>query len=363
MGGVENLILEICKKLDKNKVSPLVIVFQKDGKLQNEFAKENIPVFIVEKGSGLAYIMPFKLANLFKKNKIDLVNTHNQGAWLYGGIAAKLAGIPLLQTEHTTYAYLPKKAQRWNLLEFGLSLLTQQINTVSKSVADYMIHKEHISKNKIKIIYNGIDPHRYEVKFDVVLKKEKLGIKESEIIIGNIASLSDKKDQSTLLKAFQLVTKQIPNIKLLIAGEGCLRNELINLSKDLGLENKVSFLGNRRDIPELLQTFDLFVLSSIMEGFPIVLLEAMAAGLPIIATDVDGNSESVIHGETGLIVKPRDINEMANAIIQLLTNKEKAQQMGEAGKKRVKEKFTFEKMMQEYERIYLDTVSVANKNG
>jgi glycosyltransferase involved in cell wall biosynthesis len=354
MGGIEKLILEISRELDKNKFLPFIYVFQDNGKLKREFENENIPVFVVSKKRGLAWTLPFKLGNLFKEHEISLINTHNQGPWLYGVIASFLTGIPLLHTEHTTMAYLPKKASRWKYIEWLLALFTKKITTVSKSVADYMVKEEKINNRKIKVIYNGIDPKRYAINIDTALKKKDFSIKESEFVIGNIASLSSKKDQNTLLRAFSLVIQMLPNVRLLIAGDGPLRAELNNLTKNLGIEEKVSFLGNRMDVPELLKILDVFVLSSIMEGFPIVLIEAMAAGVPIVATNVDGNSESVIHNQTGFIVKPKNVTDMANAIFQILSNKEKAMQMGETGTKRVIDLFTFDKMILEYEKTYLE---------
>ena len=111
-------------------------------------------------------------------------------------------------------------------------------------------------------------------------------------------------------------------------------------------------MGARYDIPELMWTLDLFVLSSISEGFPIALLEAMASALPVVATDVGGNSEIVIHGETGFLVPPRAPETMADAICRLLLNREEAKSMGEKGRERVKQYFSFEKMMRSYENIY-----------
>ena len=133
-----------------------------------------------------------------------------------------------------------------------------------------------------------------------------------------------------------------------MVGDGPLRSALSDTARALHLNGAVTFLGNRRDIPELLRVFDLFVLSSVKEGLPIVLLEAMAAGLPVVATAVDGNPELVVHQETGLLVPPRDAEALAEAICDLLEHPEKAQRMGRRGQERVRQHFSFEKMVQAY---------------
>ena len=352
VGGIETLILDICKRLDKDKYSACVFTFQKDGKLQKEFERIDVPVYLERKAEGIDWMMPIKLAKRYKQLSIDIVHVHNQSTWLHGGIAAKLAGISLVYSEHTTPDCTSQHTKRWEKIEWVLSKITNQITTVSNSIAKFMVDDAGISTKKIKVIYNGIETKNYDIEVDTKAKRRELGIMETDLVVGNVASLLPKKDPKTLLKAFKLVLEEVPSAKLLMAGDGQLKNELLQLKDELQLDGSVKFLGNRRDIPELLKIFDVFALSSIKEGFPIAILEAMASGLPVVATDVDGNAESVIHGKTGIIVPSRNPEALAAAICKLLANKENATFIGEMGRRRVRKYFTFEKMMQGYEDIF-----------
>ncbi|MBN1405137.1 MAG: GT4 family glycosyltransferase PelF [Candidatus Omnitrophica bacterium] len=353
VGGIETLILEICKRLPKDRYSLCVFEFQGNGKLQQEFEQIGVKVHTVKKIRNLDWSLPFKLAKLFKQQGIDIVHAHDQSPWLYAGIAAKFAGVPVVYTEHTTPDItIYQNVNRWKRVEKALSMITKQITAVADSVARYMIDEAGISAKKVKVIYNGIDAKIYDKKADIAAKRKELGIKETDLIVGNVASLLPKKDPKTLLEAFKLVIQQVPNAKLVMAGDGLLKEQLMAMKDNLGLNGSVKFLGNRRDIPELLQVFDVFALSSVKEGLPIAILEAMASGLAVVATDVDGNAEVVQHGKTGFIVPARNPVALAEDIVKLLLDKDEAKKMGFLAQERVKNYFTFEKMIAEYENVY-----------
>ncbi|PIU68061.1 MAG: glycosyltransferase family 1 protein, partial [Armatimonadetes bacterium CG07_land_8_20_14_0_80_40_9] len=147
------------------------------------------------------------------------------------------------------------------------------------------------------------------------------------------------------------------NIKFLIVGDGPLREELKEQSKDLGIEDEVTFTGSRQDIPEIMAALDIFVLTSIKEHFGRVVIEAMACGKPVIATNSGAVPEIVEDKVTGILVPPEDSEKLAEAIIELLEDKEKAKEMGIAGRKRVEELFSIEKHTRQIEEVYLSLLS------
>jgi len=345
VGGIETLILRICKKLDKEKFSAQICVFEVNGGLQNEFEAAGVKTHVIKKNKGIDFWLILKLMLLFRREKINAVHAHNQSAWLYSSVAAKLLNIPLIYTEHTI---IDKSS--WLPVERLLSKITFQITTVAASVANFIIKKAAVPARKVKVLYNGIDAVAYNT--GLALKREDFFLKDTDFVIGNVASLLPKKNHKTLLLSFELVLKKIPQAKLLIAGDGPLRQELISLSESLGIKDSVFFLGIRKDIARVLRVFDVFALSSIREGFPMVLLEAMAAGLPVVATNVDGNPELVLDGETGLLVPPNDPAALAGAIIRIFEDKILARQMGIKGKGVVMSRFVFDDMVKEYEKTY-----------
>ncbi len=163
-----------------------------------------------------------------------------------------------------------------------------------------------------------------------------------------------QKDIANLLLAAEIIVKSDPSFRLEIAGDGPLREELVRLCHERKLGQIVKFLGEVRDIPALLERASLFVLPSRSEGISLTLLEAMARGLPVVATQVGGNPEVVISGQTGLLVPSRDPAALAGAVLQMRSNFDDALLMGRAGRRRVEDHFDIRAMIARYERLYLD---------
>jgi glycosyltransferase involved in cell wall biosynthesis len=155
----------------------------------------------------------------------------------------------------------------------------------------------------------------------------------------------------------------MPDVRFLIIGDGGLKKQLMDLSSNLGVSKNVMFLGFRSDIPELLSVMDVLVLASLREGFSNAILEAMAAMKPVVATNVGGNPEVIIDGVTGLIVPPKDPHSMAQAILNLLQNEDLAQQMGEAGRRRVENHFTIDVITQKYIQLYDSLLATQKHNS
>ncbi|MDY0392055.1 MAG: glycosyltransferase [Candidatus Bipolaricaulis sp.] len=161
------------------------------------------------------------------------------------------------------------------------------------------------------------------------------------------------KDYANLLQAFAYVAQARPEAQLLIAGDGPLRPSMEQLANDLGITDRVKFLGIRRDIPALMNAADAYVMSSAWEGMPNVLLEAAASGLPIVATDVGGNSEVVIDGKTGFLVPPKDPEALAQAMVQLMgLPQEERRRVGEAARQYVEANYSLDRVVDQWEALY-----------
>jgi glycosyltransferase involved in cell wall biosynthesis len=182
--------------------------------------------------------------------------------------------------------------------------------------------------------------------------RRELGIGNNQRIIGTVARLDPIKNHACLIRAMKTLATQLPGVVLLIIGDGPLKGDLERLVGDLGLQNRIMFLGERTDIAELLAALDVFVLPSFSEGLSLTLIEACAAGRPMVATDVGGNREIVEHGINGLLVPSDNSEVLATAIFALLTDEGQAKRMGEAGRRRFEENFTLEKMVSTYQHLY-----------
>jgi glycosyltransferase involved in cell wall biosynthesis len=247
-----------------------------------------------------------------------------------------------------------KKA--WTLwldrLTFGISL---GYVSISQAAIDFLTSHGYNSR-KLWLIHNGIDIkpfyERSEAEKDVIKREYELPL--DKLIITCVANLRPPKGHEYLIQALHELKRENPDFLTLLVGDGPLRGKLEKLIRDLGLKAQVRFLGSRgrKDIPEILAISDIFVLPSLCEGLPTAIIEAMAAGCPVVATAVAGTPEVVIDGETGFLVNSRDPEALAQKIAKLLKDPQLRETMGEAGVKRIKEHFTLEKMVQNYETLY-----------
>jgi glycosyltransferase involved in cell wall biosynthesis len=172
-------------------------------------------------------------------------------------------------------------------------------------------------------------------------------------VVGTVTRLSPQKAPADFIQTACIIHKEFPDVRFVVVGDGPLRRDTEELSDSLELSDVLTFTGLRHDVPELMATFDIFVLSSLWEGLPRVLPQAMATGLPIVATNVDGNAEAVEDGVTGFLVPVKSPDEIADRIKILLQEPKMALQMGEAGRSRVQE-FGDRRMVMQLEELYLE---------
>lgn len=360
IGGLERIIVDLVKKLDKNKFKPIVCCLCKKGVLANEIEKFGIDVIELEKKRGIDYYATIKLARILREKRIQIIHSHNINAHIHSFLAAKIANTPIIiTTKHG--AGLPFKNSLSKMLwTKSINLFTDRIVTVSEDIKNILLNDGNINPNKITTIINGINIENYSREIDTRKKKREIGISDEDLIIGNVARLSREKGHNILLEAFSIVLKEVSNARLVLVGDGPLRKNLEDKAKELGIINKINFLGFRHDINELLKIFDVFVLPSITEGISLALLEAMSAGLPIVATNVGGNPEIVIDGQTGLLVPPNDPYSMSKAILKVMDDKNFAKQMGLAGKALAQKQFSIEAMVSQYEQLYQNILNFKN---
>jgi len=343
-GGLEKLAIDLSENMNQNGFSARICCLENTGELENQANSKGIEVVLVKKRPGLDMTLLFRLARIMREKRIDLVHTHNMSPLLYGTLAAKIAGIPaVINTRHGREKY-QRSPFIWNM--------NNAIVAISEDARHQMLRWNRFDKNKTRVIYNGIDVDKYSFKGRGNEFKKSLNLDSSTRLIASVARLSPEKDQFTLLNAFSRVLMRNCRTKMVIIGDGALRKELELYAEKLGLSKDVFFLGFRQDIPEILSGIDLFAVSSLMEGVSLTILEAMAAGLPIIATKVGGNPEVIVDGVTGILVSSKDPNAMADAIIKVLANAELAKSMGLAARRRVEEKFSLNRMANEYMDLY-----------
>lgn len=352
-GGLEEVVINLINNLNPSLFNIGVCSLTKGGAFKNRIG-HGIKIFELNKKEGNDYLIPFRLMKLFRQQKVQIVHTHNWGTLCEGALGAKLAHIPiLLHQEHgTVISVIKNKKRRILTIKFLFSYVENQVIAVSNILRQAIIEFLNIDKSKIITIHNGIEINKFDIIIDKTSKRKELGLMDDDIVVGTIGRLASVKNQKVLIQAIRYLLNRLPKIKLILIGKGPLEEELKIFTQNLNLTSKVLFLGQRDDIPELLKIMDVFTLPSLHEGISITLLEAMASGTPVIATDVGGNSEVVINGETGILIPPNDPIRLAEAINDIIKDKNKATLYAQAAKVQIKNKFSLEKMVEKYENLY-----------
>jgi glycosyltransferase involved in cell wall biosynthesis len=311
----------------------------------------------------------WKLFLIFRKEKFTIVHTHFHKSGIYGRLAARMAQVPVvIHTSHglifqndtpkifrTLFVKLERYVGRYTDLIFSVNL--EDINTMLKEKIIAPEKCQYLGSGGIGIDLTKFDPIKIEKK-DVLIKKREMGISEDIYIIGFVGRLVEEKGLLELMQAAKLVKDKIPKVKFIIIGptEPEKKDGLnYNIAEKYGVNDICIFTGIRQDMPELYAIMDVFVLPSHREGLPRSPMEALAMGVPCILTDIRGCREVVDDNINGLLVPLGNIEAIATAIIDLLTNKDKAIKMGKEGRKKALEKFdeqkVFDKIKFEYKKM------------
>ncbi len=300
----------------------------------------------------------FKLYWFLKKNSYTIAHTHTSKGGFIGRLAARLAGVPVII--HTVHGFAfheessSLKVFIYSKLERLAAHWCDTIITVSNFHREWALKLRIGTQKKIKTIVNGISEERIKPIHTIKGIKEKLGIASNEFIILSIGRLAKQKGFEYLIDAMPKLSDQIGiGYKVLIIGEGPLRNILEEKVKLLKVQGEVKFLGFRKDISDLLAISDIVVLPSLREGLSISLLEAMAAGKPIVTTTIGSNMEVITHRETGILVPPKSSDKIVENILFLMKNKNLQKQLGNKAYQTFCECYTEERMLKEYIDEYI----------
>lgn len=352
IGGLQQVIVNLCRNLNRNIFEPSVLCLRRGGEFAMQIERLGIKLITLPQKNKTDYFSFLKVARILKREKIDIIHTHNTQPFIDGTMAALLSGVKTII--HTDHARSFPDKKRYMFLEWAMSHFAYKIVGVSEHTSENLLKYERISPKKLLTVLNGIDGERYDIMIDKIQKRRDLGINLDGPIIGLGVRLSDQKGISYLLKAIPDIIKKHPNLSVVIAGKGERSNQLISEANQLGINGKnVFFIGPRLDIPEIIKLFDIYVLPSVWEGLPMVLLEALASGCPIIATDVGGNSLAVKNNFNGILVRPKDSKQLSKKISSLLENNKLRKQFSINALQLFKEQFSAKKMTQEYENLYL----------
>lgn len=300
-----------------------------------------------------------ELISLIREVEPDIVHTHMSKASFLGRIAARWCRVPLVVMTaqgwggFMTHFYRNKlKRRAIFLLEKLMIPITDHVILVAEADRVKVLRMGLCPERKISVISNGIDPGAYRVEVDRTEKRAGLGLDPAIPLAVMVGNLRPQKAPEDLVRAAAAVRETYGPVNFVIVGDGPLREATEKIITDLGVAENCRLLGSRSDVPEILAAADLFVLPSIYEGLCIAILEAMAAALPIVTTNIEENREEVRDGVEGCLVPPRRPDLLAQAVIKVLREPVRAREWGKAGRRRVEELFSRNRMVSKIADLY-----------
>ena len=360
IAGAETHLLTLLKGLRAHQIDAQVILLVEPGKPMVDYItlleQHAIPVHALLIYANVDPTLMVRLFHLLQLMRPQIVHTHLLHADLHGGLAARWAGVPVLITSrHNDNAF--RRREPYRSLQKQLWQMTTAGIVISESIAQFVIEVEGAPPPKVQVIRYGLDyqpltpAERQTIRRSV---REQLDLGPDTPVVGIICRLVEQKGVTYGLQAFAQVAKQLPDACFLIAGEGPLRSSLEEEAAQLGVN--VRFLGWYDDVPRLLCALDVLLVPSIWEGFGLVILEAMSRQIPVVASSVSAIPEIVMHGETGLLVQPRDVEEISAALWTLLNDIPLRRHMGLLAEDRLAMHFTAQRMVNETVNLYRQLV-------
>ena len=361
LGGGQMHVLLLSKYLHRENIE-VAIATESTGWLVAQAQKLNIATHPIAISNKLTWQSFQNIYRLLKTQKFDVIHTHGGTAGFWGRLVAACLnhkpkiihtyhGLHYLNTAQTKSLKQKIKTAIFQQIDQLLLQITDQIICVCRSDYEKAIAAKVANPSKTAIVYNGIEISKFSQPINQETSRKIFATASTDFIFGNVGRLHEQKGHKHLLQAFAKVSDRA---RLLIIGDGELKDELIKLADDLKISDRVLFFGARSDVHEFLSAIDVFVMPSLWEGQPIALLEALAMGKPCIVTDVDGIPEIITNNVNGYLVKPKDIAGLTQAMNQAIDNPEILQKLAKAGVSTITEKFLAQNMAKAIANIYLE---------
>jgi len=358
VGGLENGLVNLINTMPANRYRHVIICLKDSTDFQSRIKHEDVEIFSLHRKEGKDWRVFFKIYRLFRQLQPDIVHTRNLAA-IECQIPAYLAGVKCrVHGEHGWDVYDPDGSnKKYQWLRRILKQFIHCFIPLSHELEDYLRNRVYVSESKISRICNGVDTTKF---YGVPGEKKRIDgcpFNPSDyLLIGTVGRMHGVKDQLNLVNAFLRVVKQNDqwhkSPRLILVGEGPLREESIDLLKSENAEQLAWLPGAREDIADVLRGLDIFVLPSLAEGISNTILEAMASGLPVIATNVGGNAHLIDNGTTGLIVPKQNSIALASAIETYGQDYGLRVEHATKGLQRIKDNFSLDNMVAEYISMY-----------
>ncbi len=370
-GGAEHVVVNLCNHLDPERFEVTIASLSDQIPIASKLLRpDQVAVRTLGRPAcagwaaamaSLLKVLP-RLRALLKEGAFEVLHSHLWGLdspmQYYGGIGRGMAQLATIHTTGLHYAAAGLKPRLIRSLEsWHHRRARTQIVAVSEAVAQVCRTALRPAPERLQVIYNGVDVDQYRPGGAGDEVRDRIGCGRDDLLVIHVANLYVHKGHRFLLEAWRRVAAEVPTARLLLVGQGPLREELQALARESGLEASVKFLGRREDVPALLSAADVAVLPSLFEGFNMSVIEAMAAQLPVIGSDLPALREAIVPDHTGLVFAVGDSAALAEALVRVLAEPDLRRRMGRAGRARAIDRFSVAAQAREYERLYESLLS------
>jgi glycosyltransferase involved in cell wall biosynthesis len=357
IAGGENYVLHLVEGLSQKGheiiVAPLV-----NSELEITSRQKGFETYGIPYGAhGKEFKAVRTMVNLFRGRNIDIVHTNSNLDRTIAAAAGRIIGARNISTIHSCLS-INRNVVHW----FRNRYLIDHFTPVGHSTKKIMVETDNILPEKITVVHIGIPENRIKTSASGRRRiRTEFNIQDDEVVIGSLSRLVEFKGHKFLLAAFtELIRTNKPNLKLMIVGEGELKNKLIQLSKDNNINDKVIFTGARNDVSDILSAFDIFTQFSIDAGgetFPVAIIEALAAGLPVVGSRVGDIEYLIDYDKNGYLVEPENVAMFNESLLKLIEDDIARKEMGKASLKKFINEFTLDKMIDNMEDVYKKVIT------
>lgn len=359
-GGLENGLVNLVNRMPPERYRHAVVCLSGfDAQFRSRLQRADIRVISLDKRPGKDIAAYGRMWRVLRGLRPAIMHTRNLGTVDMQWVAAAAGVSRRIHGEHGWEASDPRGRSRRNLLiRRACRPVIHRYVPMSRDIARWLEEDVGVEPSRVRQLYNGVDVETFRPSCRDSHAgtgcRVGTGTEPSTVTLGTVGRLDPIKNHAVLLRAFAGLDPHGRDLRLVIVGDGPLRATLEALARSLEIHQRVTFTGNRDDIPDLLRAVDLFVLPSINEGISNTILEAMASGLPVVASNVGGNPELVVDGVTGRLYDPTNADALATALLSYVTEAGMRRVHGEAGRARVLQIFSLEAMVQRYQALYDD---------
>jgi len=359
-GGAEEHILTLLRGLNRARFELHLVCTPVVAELIAKDVPDDVEVLPLSFYKPRQAMTGFALSRILRQRGIQVVHSHLFYASLFASPVAWASGVPaIIETPHVREQWRQGWLKSRFFIDRWAGRCVSRYIAVSEANKRYLVEEKRLPAEKIQVIHNGSDLRRFQANQQAAGSlRARLGLAAAAPVLLVAGRLEPQKGHRILLQALPAIRGKYPNVSVIFAGEGALEAELQAQTRALKAESCVRFVGFQRDVQDWFALADITVLPSFFEGLPLVAVESLAMGTPLVATDVDGTPEIVIHEKTGLTVPPGDADGLAQAICRLLGSRELRTQYGEAGRRMVHRHFSQERQIRETEQLYLEVLGM-----